>query len=348
MNGIPAYVDEMAEDAVKRLKNLQYGDTASFAFVTDIHNCSDYAQRALYAIEKINKEIPIGFTCLGGDYLCNNARTSKENAIFQHKELVDIISKYGQNPLAVVAVGNHDYNVFGSDENAVMPDELFDILMTHHSDVMYDKENPKGLYGYYDDKKAKLRMIFLNLMDMPGKNKAVNHSAAAIGTAQLKWLVNCGLNLPDSEWGVVFFSHYEPIPHPFTGATRVFGGEALWGVICAFKNGTAFSASAKRGEMQYYVDCDFTKQGKRDVIGYFYGHHHCDLQWSEAGIPLISCLAAASDNFSGGMPLFENGMYPKTRGSGEESAFSVFTVNRNERRVYCIRCGAGPDYSVGY
>lgn len=344
MKEIPIYVDEMADEAVKRLKNLQYGNAASFAFVTDIHNCTDYAQRALYAIEKINREISISFTCLGGDYLCNNDRTSKDTAVAQHRELVEVLDKYGKDPLAVVAVGNHDYNVFGSDENAVMPDEIFDILMAHHSGVVYDENNPKSLYGYYDDEKAKLRMIYLNLMDMSDNNKAVDHSVAAIGSAQLKWLAECALDVPNKEWGVVFFSHYEPIPHPFAGATRVFGGEALWGVIRAFKNGTGFSASAKCGDMQYSVNCDFSGQGKRDVIGYFYGHHHCDLQWSESGIPLISCLAAASDNFSGGV----NGLYPKTRGSGEESAFSVFTVNRDERRIYCVRCGAGTDYSVGY
>ena len=80
-------VDEMIEGAVSRLNNIKNDNTVSFAFFTDIHNCLDYTERAMYAAKKINKQFPLAFCCLGGDYLCNNSSTTKACAVAQHKEM---------------------------------------------------------------------------------------------------------------------------------------------------------------------------------------------------------------------------------------------------------------------
>lgn len=347
---IPQYVEEIIDGAVSRLKNLQIGNTVSFAFMTDIHNCTEYTERALYAIQKINKCVPISFTCMGGDYLCNNSRTTHDDAIKQHNELGKIIEEYGNNSKIMVVNGNHDNNAFGMAENVLEADEIYDILMSHHKKVFVtDPESPKSMYGYYDDEENKLRAIFLNVMDTGyTKENAIQYiHSGAFGNRQLNWVANTALKLPSPEWGVVVFGHFEPIPNPFVESELIFGGNAMWEILKAFKSGTAYCVSEKKGELFYDVSCDFTEQGESELIGYFCGHHHNDWVWKNAKIPLVSHLSAASDNF--GIRICSDGTkHTKTRGSGEESAFSVITINRDTKRISCIRCGAGPDFGVNY
>ena len=86
---MPSYVEEMIDGAVSRLDNLKNEHTVSFAFMTDTHNCTTLTGRGLYALREIDRRAGVAFTCLGGDYLCNNARTSKEKALSQLRELGD-------------------------------------------------------------------------------------------------------------------------------------------------------------------------------------------------------------------------------------------------------------------
>lgn len=350
---IPAYVDEMVEGAVSRLNNLKNEHTVSFAFMTDTHNCMDLTERGLYAIREIDRQVGLAFTCLGGDYLCNNSRTTREAARGQLRELGDLLEQYTQPPV-MVANGNHDGNLFGAEENIVPPDEMYDLVMKHHKDLFVcDEQAKKGMYGYYDVPDARLRAVFLNVYDMSYRisDGAVIPGSRNLGGVldgrQLQWVAEKALVLPP-EWGIVFFAHTTPLPAPFPGGNeRIFGGEALWELICACKNGTAYSARARKDVLSYDVQGDYTAQGPRDVIGFFCGHLHCDNAWSMNGIPIITCLAVASDNFET-CPCGDGSLHLKTRGSGEESAFSVFTIDRAARRIYCVRCGAGPDFSVGY
>ncbi len=350
---IPSYVEEMIDGAVSRLDNLKNEHTVSFAFMTDTHNCTTLTERGLYALREIDRRAGVAFTCLGGDYLCNNARTSREKALSQLRELGDLLESYTQPPVMAVN-GNHDCNMFGPEENAVLPDEMYDIVMRHHrARFVCDDQAEKGMYGYYDVPEAKLRAVFLNVFDLTYRIKdgrlvpCGQPVGAALDGRQLQWVAERALALPP-EWGVVFFAHTTPLPAPFEGGCeRVFGGDALWEIICACKRGTAYTAFARCGVLSYDVHCDYTAQGPRDVIGFFCGHHHCDFTWKTDGIPIIVCLSAANDNFETHV-CGDGRLHLKTRGSGEESAFSVFTVDRAARRIYCVRCGAGPDFSITY
>ena len=165
-NPMPAYVEEMIDGAVSRLDNLKNEHTVSFAFMTDTHNCTALTERGLYALREIDRRTGVAFTCLGGDYLCNNARTSREKALSQLHELGDLIKACPQPPIMVVN-GNHDRNMFGPEENAVLPDEMYDIVMRHHRErFVCDDRAEKGMYGYYDVPEAKLRAVFLNVFDL--------------------------------------------------------------------------------------------------------------------------------------------------------------------------------------
>lgn len=351
---VPAYVEEMIEGAVSRLNNLKNDNTVCFAFMTDTHNCMDLTERGLYAIKGINREIPIAFTCLGGDYLCNNSRTTHDMAIDQFRQLRGAIDEFTEDcPPIMVVNGNHDANVFGPMENAVLPDEMYDIVMAHHRDTFVcDPECPRGMYGYYDIKEAKIRAIFLNVLDLAhrikdGKMQPSKYFGVIDGR-QLDWVAGTALNVPENGWGVVLFAHFMPLPVPFrVNSARVFGGDALCEILSAFKRGGKCHVMAENEDLSYDVRCDFTRQGENDVIGFFAGHYHSDWHWTMSGIPAVVALAAASDNFETSLCMDGEHHY-KTRGSGEESAFSVFTVDRAARRVYCIRCGAGPDYNYAY
>lgn len=349
MSDMPIYVEDMIDGAVSRIKNLNYTNTVTFAFITDTHNCTTYTERTLYAIDKISRRVPVSFTCFGGDYLCNNLRTPKEEAIRQHKELADLVNRYNRPDLPImVANGNHDENSFGDVENQLTQQEVHDIIMSHHGKMFVcDENSPLNKYGYYDDEQNKLRAIFLDIMDAPITDGQQLRHSYVFGNGQLNWVANTALKLPGKDWGVVLFSHYSPIHIGVNGAGMLFGGNALWEILMAFKNGTSYSAREQKGAFFYDVSCDFSQQGESELIGYFFGHHHADLILKNHGTPIIGCLHAASDNF-GFEKCTDGTFHCKTRGSGEESAFSMFTVNRTERRINCVRCGAGPDFSVEY
>ena len=349
----PLYVDEMAKSAADRLRMLPAGNTADFAFITDTHNCTVYTDRALYAVNEINKAFPIEFLCMGGDYLCNNSHTDRKEAVRQHKELAEVIKKYSDGVPVIVVKGNHDDNPFGEPENRLYPSEIYDILMKHQENFcVRDESAENAMYGYFDMPLKKLRAVYLNVFD-PEYIKDGNDvlyktgRADSISEAQLKWLAEKALKLPQNDWSVAVFAHSFPIPAPFPPSERFFGGDALTEILSAFKNGSSYIAKASKESLFYDVSCDFTEQGKGNLIGYFCGHYHRDWLWKVSDIQVVSHIAAASDNF--GTSLCGDGTkHLKTRGSGEESAFSVYRVYPDKREVYCIRCGAGPDFSFKY
>ena len=345
---IPAYVDEMVEGAVSRLNNLRSENTVAFAFVTDTHNCMDLTERSLYAIDRINQEVPISFTCLGGDYLCNNSRTKKETALKQLEELKATIAEFGSNVPIMVAKGNHDDNPFGPAEESLHPDEIYDRIMSHHrSQFVGDPEEPKGMYGYYDIPGTKMRAIFLNSMDVSFQiQDGIRQLGIMFGNRQLNWLANTALKMPEKGWSVVLFSHIAPVASPVM-FSRAMGGDALWEILRAFQKGSAYHGVGEWENFSYEVSCDFHEQGAGKIIAYIVGHNHADRKCVVDGIPLISTSAAASDNFD--IEVSGDGTYHyKTRGSGEESAFTIFTVDPDAQCVSWIRCGAGPDGHFSY
>ncbi len=345
---IPQYVDEMIDGAVSRLENLRTPDTISFAFITDTHSCIDYTERALYAISKINEQHKIAFTCMGGDYLCNNSSTSRENAVAQHREFRDAVENLGQNPPTVIIKGNHDDNPFGEIKNIVPQNELYNLLFEHNA--FLSGGDPTEAYGYYDMPELKLRAIYLNSSDRryetDSDGTVIDVETGGYGNKQLNWFAHDALILPDNDWSVVIFAHIMPIATQIM-LDRPFGGEALWNILLSFKNGGKYSAYEDRNGESYEVSCDFSKNGKGNVIAFVTGHEHVDRTCMADGIRIITVLSAASDNFCTGVSGNGRVQY-KTRGSGEESAFSVFVIDRKTHVISQIRCGAGDDYSVSF
>lgn len=344
---IPLYIEEMlttkASGAIdKCLKFNEYivnDTTCAFAFITDTHNCMDYTERAFYSIDRINEHYPLSFTCLGGDYLCNNVNTTKEEAATQLQELMDAIDDFKMKSSTMVVIGNHDTNSFGFGES-LNHKEIHDIIMNRNlNNFVMNKDDENSLYCYMDIPDTKIRAIFLDSSDYGGK-------FFTFGNKQINWFANIALDVPDSQWGVVVFSHALPISSKLA-EHRVFGGQAIWEILCAFKNGTAYSASETKGDMSYDVSCDFTHKGEGDVIAYFVGHNHADRKTMIDGIRAISTLGANGENMGGG--LCDDGkFYPKVLGSALESAFSIFTINRTKRQINFIRCGAGKDMICDY
>ncbi len=338
---IPQYVDEMSDGAIRRLKTYKATKDHkihSFAFLTDTHNCCDYTERALYSIGQINEECEIAFVCLGGDYLCNNSSTPRQTAIDQLKELGDVLDSFPDKPATFVIKGNHDENPFGKPENMVSNEIIYNTLMRGHKNhFVLNNADAGSMYGYYDIPGSKIRAVFVDIMDkdVPG---------AGIGNAQLNWIAGTALNVPDRDWAVVFFAHFEPISDCLHQKTY-FGGSTLWEIIRAFKDGGKFSEKLEKNGLSINVSCDFAEKG--NVIGYICGHQHCDYAFQADGINIVTLASVCSDNF--GIVADPTGkVIRKTRGSGEESAFTILTVDETDRTVSCIRCGAGDDFSFRY
>lgn len=344
---IPSYVEEMisvkaagAIDKCEKLCEFVKNDVVcKFAFVTDIHNCVDYAQRAFYAIDKINEKFKLDFVCLGGDYLCNNINTSRSEALKQHRDLANSLDNLKIKNKTFVMNGNHDSNPFNS-KNSLTHEQIYNILMNHHIEKFnINAIDKNSIYGYMDIDCSKIRVIFLDVCEQ-------NTNSFVIGNKQMNWFAHTALDLPGKEWGVLLFSHTLPIPSRLS-TERTFGGEAVWEILCAFKNGTKYSAKVSNGDKSYDVECDFTKSGEGEVIAWFVGHNHADRTDVIDSVRVISTLAACSDNMGTGI-CDDGSFHRKVLGSAEESAFSIVSINRTTRKINYIRCGAGPDFSCGF
>ena len=88
-------------------------------------------------------------------------------------------------------------------------------------------------------------------------------------------------------------------------------------------------------------NCNFTNY-KGSIICYIAGHWHRDLteNISLNGVPIILITSAKDDR--------DTSLSPRTDGTDQETAFDVVVVNRQTRKIHCIRCGAGEDRTITY
>lgn len=363
MNGDEALADRIVAPAdyfasqyvgfAEKVKNVQTMNSVTFGFITDTHYATVATNRIaqkragikhIKNICEINKYVGFDFKVHGGD-LVDGDQAKSGNA----GDITESLRHFFDDTCpSFVVKGNHDDGSWFANRNGNLLNEVLDpfgmylraMKPSEKYSISYSGD-PKG-YFYYDMPDKKTRVICLNSYDTPyiansdGTNKYVAMDQSAFSGAQINWLANEALNT-QAGWKVIFFTHA-----PLNGTTHTsnqINGDAILGLIEAYKAGASFSKSSNVTDFAYSVNKTFSQAG--DVIAVISGHLHRDISTVRNGILHISCLNsfAAQDHESSPA---------RTMGAYSEEAFDVFVIDFDSRTLHAKRYGAGTDRQFSF
>ena len=310
---IPEYFKEQIQSKIDTYNKL---NACGFIYETDFH--TKYNSMLSPVISKeIADKTNIGYFFSGGDF--PYAFGTKEECIEDTKDGIEALKTVKDSLNLFIVRGNHEITIKSAGETGyTAPYELTQkLIMEANSDgAMAYKDK---VYYYVDDDTNKIRYICTDTCDAPQKAEdeywGVNYG---FSDEQIQWLINTALHLPNDEWYVVVMGHV-PCVAGIIGYEDVLSPLAT--VLKDYKN-------KRNGEY-----ADFTDY-KGNFVAYICGHNHKDLHSVEDNTLFIS---------TGCSPIFNDDVWKREENNISEILFDVFTIDKNEKKLYAIRIGAGAD-----
>lgn len=373
---IPSYWEsEMIDtiEKVNRLKKAAGNNAISFAWCSDAHvilntaaegDTSHLGKLMYKAIKDTNTPLAIST----GDEQNGASLSTKELLMENFEEMKRHFAPLWGKPEFIALLGNHD-GAFGEpDESGLYyqrqlpPEEMFYEYFSEQALDFRRVFSQDGTY-FYIDTPQKVRFICLNThyvgdayeIDDNGFAVFDRFNTACMGQKQYDWLINEALKLPSDEWQCIISSHVAPVvgqnltipsgSNPAYNYSSLFKDkDILANVLKAYIAKTTYTGSfvgGTNGWNNMSVSCDFTNY-KGSIICYIAGHWHRDLTENKSlnGVPIILITSAKDDR--------DTSLSPRTDGTDQETAFDVVVVNRQTRKIHCIRCGAGEDRTITY
>ena len=345
------YIEESVNDVIENMNN-QNGNALNIAFITDLHVTAfedlpfrqvEVWNRNTNGLARVDESRNIDFVVLGGDYLWNNTNTTLKRAEDAYKLLQTNFYKFKNKQFALK--GNHDDNSLANNANYIIDDSMrYGYLgQQYTNDVQIKYGTAEKSYGYIDFKRQKVRVIFINTVDIP--TSYGGQHITGIGNDQLNFISDA-LQFTEEGWAVIFFSHHllidnatmNPSGDVEGSVTQTHGGDAMWGIIQAFKNKTSYAKVSTLTGFEYDVNVDYSSNASNTVIACINGHTHRDLSAIQDGILLISTTASG----------FGQNAYDSTGtkivytiDTKSETAFDIFSIDRINNEVIASRYGAG-------
>lgn len=367
VKSVPDYITTEINAVAKTLGAVQEANpkSATFAFLTDHHfhyNSEHLVRHNLHAIDEISKKCRVEFAAYGGDNIAESCQPHAY-ALSMLKYFGNILKEYDTRTLTVK--GNHDDNTLSGYianvgypvDYALTDGEFYNALHRHNENVFNIQmdENRDKLYFYVDLPSQQIRVIFLNVIDIPiiddGTGQLVYKGSRDHGYSneQLNWVVSDALDFSDKkhpeQWGVITVQHFPDCPNITdfcsTSVAQEHGGAAMYGIFHAFRWRGQYSSTVTDGDFPHDVSCDFS-EAKAELICRISGHTHADRHAEHDGILYVSTQAAGT-NGVGTSQSSDGNTYSKVADSAEESSFDFFTINKTDHKIYATRFGAGVD-----
>ena len=277
--------DELVElnSTIAALSSLKKSNTAIIAFLTDLHIANATAakiKKAIAGYNKISASVKTDLLLFGGDYLENNPTTTKEQALTLYSYLRDILSCCNDKAPAAVLKGNHDDNTMHTDYiNGLIDFETFWAELGNIDDdrTVRNAGHIEDCYGYYDIPNQKVRVFYVNTVDLPQKlieaTNSVNYKGqwdTGISIEQLQFIAD-NLKFDTSGWHVMVFSHH-PIMRDIAiengcGVQADRGGSALLELLDKFNTpNTSGSISVAGKDFEGAVNYDFTNNHDCKIV----------------------------------------------------------------------------------
>lgn len=293
----------VAEIKAKMEESVGNGD--AFVFITDAH-WTQNAGNSPALIRYISENLNIAKLISGGD--TGNAGGD-----------VDFCDKLRK------CFPGRVYHVFGNHEYFYPADGS---LLAYNT-VMYNDDVHTGApgrnYYYFDNNRAHIRYIVLD-----SYSDGVQGSGAQPGyeEAQIAWLTNTALDVPDG-WGIVVFTHHMYYMNLTTMALTAppAGGQAALDALDAY---------------------NANESSKGEVICVVQGHtHHDRITHTAGGIPVIITACDKYKPWVEGDVNHEPWLSSRVEGTITEQAFDIVIVDRKERELHFFRIGGDAFNGVG-
>lgn len=342
---LPSYWQSHIESKITEIRNLQNENTVQLLYITDTHRRSG-AMKSGTLVQEIVKKCNIPFIVHGGDWVSYGAITKK----LLQEDFENTLSDFGNyQDRLLVAEGNHDAAYDTNYKKQLSIEEIYELV--HKRNENYTNRvmpNKRGYY-YQDMPVDKVRIIVINSSDVdyakdssgntPNDNNRMQRKG--MSKAQIEWFGDVALDVPDSTWSVIVFSHYSlPYPQKFNSS------HSAMMILQAFKDKTSRHVTSLEDVPSAHKinrTFDFTGKGG-SVIGCFSGHEHIDRvnynRPSGININFYEMLNDSLDVWSTAPK--------KTKGTTSEHSFNVISINKSTKKVTLTRIGAGSNQSYTY
>ncbi len=318
------YLEDKIEKIKKNIESTQEGVT--FPYLTDGH-WRDNGKQSFPLIKHIGEQVNLPFTVYGGDNIF--AFGTKESAMEEAEYYLKVMRDYGK----VFGVkGNHDITIRNGwhDEGGytATQKEIYDYTTRPIANLVKGVEGE--CYYYWDDKKQGVRYIVLDLFENINTSISwgVNYG---FSQKQANWLVQKALKCKDKT--LVVFTH-APIDPKLGGAEMM---KFLHELFIAMQNREKFSHNEG-----LKIEADFTKCNNT-IACIISGHAHRDESHFERGVLSIGTICDAWYNDD---PKFKH--LPRQRGTINEQAFDIMTIDTARKRIHAVRIGQGGDREWSY
>ena len=354
-SSVPEYWQEaitVAKNKIIEKQVLGGVNSVNFVWTTDIHASASLDERGKrfgIVAKAIMDESDIPLFISTGDLMSQSSHASTEGIYNELALVKEWLSPIPYNQQALI-MGNHD-GAWGDSTSGYyykqLPLEVMYNLIYRKQAMDYRRvSGDNGTYYYLDNESQKMRFVFLNTHNTPSYEENEDGTAVydrfhadCLGQAQLDWLINTALKVPDG-YTICLFMHA-----PYVGDYS-----QLIAIVDAFNSTSNRTVSRTHTDTEYSwrsstINGDFSAVNGV-IAGVFAGHtHESEMRYTGNNPMYSTCPLITMANSLGGE--VRDGT-TRTEGTDTEFAIDIVTVDTANRKIYMTRLGAGSDREVSY
>lgn len=331
---LPGYyhANNYIDDKIDKINsNSSIASGVNFAYITDTHY-GDNAGQSGKLLKYIKENTAISTVIFGGDIV--RSYGTKNDAWNDVKMYTDLADNMG---IVYGTKGNHDITIRASASSTTgwtaPQSTIYDILNRRNERLIDNGINSKSYY-YFDNKIQKVRFIVLDQYeDVQSGETTYWGTKSKFSQEQLDWLINDTLNIDG--YTLVVFTH-----SPSDNAMQYYSPylDAVQKLLVAVANKQHFIYN----QNGLTANADFSNT-KNTVACHLSGHAHIDETHVDNGVLSIGVLCDAAYNDD---PQYKD--KPRTKGTINEQAFDIVSLDTSKRTIKLVRIGQGNDREFSY
>ena len=370
---LPEYVAAEAARTAEKILSHQSEGSFSLAWLSDLHVGYPYealewkadetsVAQAGQGLNALGEYLKLDLIVLGGDLANGGPYSSAEDTRKELEAAAEYMRPATFFTPTLYLVGNHDDAPYRATDERLSPEELYAHFGRKSvlAGAVTNEEDPLCNYGYLDFPLEQMRVIYLDTNDktdwpstgwVEGDSASAYLDACHVSARQLDWFANVALDFSDKEkpanWDFLVVSH---VPLDLSSGVRTYTDAAsgksfeyntdyVIRILTEYLRGNAGSLTLN-GETAEYDFSDLKE--KANLCACIHGHRH-NAEYRAYGpleIPAIGCPNVRDGRERAGG---DGNTYLKTPETGDSTAFSVITIDRENGKIYADVYGAGPD-----
>ncbi|MDM8223204.1 metallophosphoesterase [Ligilactobacillus salivarius] len=322
------YIDNKVD---KINSNSSIASGVNFAYITDTHY-GDNAGQSGNLLKYIKENTAISTVVFGGDIV--RAYGTKANAWDDVKKYTNLVDDIG---IVYGTKGNHDITIKASASETTgwtaPQSTIYDILNRRNERLIDNGINNKSYY-YFDNGIQKVRFIVLDQYeDVQSGETTYWGTNSKFSQEQLDWLINDALNVDG--YTLVVFTH-----SPSDSSMQYYSPylDVVQKLLVAINNKQHFTYN----QNGLTADVDFSKT-TNTIACHLSGHAHIDETHVDNNVLSIGVLCDAAYNDD---PQYKD--KPRTKGTINEQAFDIVSLDTTNRTIKLVRIGQGNDREFNY